>query len=117
MVVLPWVSVVEVEPTPPWFLPGLVLVVQVTVPWSLVQLSASGAATADIIDPPIRKPVRASVSSVLRIVVVPLVFRAGRAARSRPDASGPLNCSCETVPVPAVPQFVVSPVIAIAVTG
>jgi hypothetical protein len=43
---LPWVSVVSVVPTPPWFLPGPSVVVQVTVPISFVQLLGSGAANA-----------------------------------------------------------------------
>jgi hypothetical protein len=44
--VLPCVSTSVVVPTPAWFFPGPSKVVQVTVPWSFVQLSGSGAAPA-----------------------------------------------------------------------
>lgn len=42
--VLPCVSATLVSPTPAWLFPGPSNVVQVTVPWSLMQLSGSGAA-------------------------------------------------------------------------
>jgi len=46
LLVLPWVWVSVVVPTPAWLLPGPSNVVQLTVPCVLVQLSASGAAKA-----------------------------------------------------------------------
>ena len=44
--VLPWVSLVVVDPTPAWLLPGPSNVVQVTSPCTRSQLLGSGAANA-----------------------------------------------------------------------
>jgi hypothetical protein len=74
LLVLPWVSSIDVEPTPPWFFPGPSNVVHVTVPCVFVQLSGSGAADADIAEPPTNRTVVAAVNRSFRMKIHPLNF-------------------------------------------
>jgi hypothetical protein len=99
LVVLPWVSSVDVEPTPPWLLPGPSNVVHVTVPCVFVQLSGNGAADADIAEPPTNSIVIAAVNRSLRITFIPWNFPT-RAPRSLAGMRG-ASVGAPTVEAPA----------------
>jgi hypothetical protein len=74
-VAFPWPSVVVVLPTPPWFLPGLSVVVHVTVPWSFVQLSGSGAAETDASQNAATAQTAIAISSAIFLFMNPPGFR------------------------------------------